>query len=460
MLAATQPLAWVMGMFSLFAAAYAAILTPTAVLLAVLILAPLRTLIATESQWPLPLDIGQIGILFTLGTVVIHRIAAQKRLFPTQWSPLYVSLSIFILVTGLTGFSATSLAIWLNEWLKWILIGAMIVLALSLGQWRWLLFGLVVAGVANALVGLYIYFGGSGADHLFIGNGTFRAFGTFGQPNPYGGFMGLIAPLAVMQCYGWSLRLIEHRKRGWSWQMVIIWAFYTAAAFIIIAGLFASWSRGAWLAFVVSIAVLAFALPQKTWKSLLAAAVIAAAVILLWFSGRLPQSVVQRIASSTEEFFAFDDMRGVDITPENYAVVERLAHWQAALNMLQDHPWLGVGFGHYEIAYDRYRLMNWDEPLGHAHNYYLNILAESGIIGLLSYLLFWGQSAWLTWRARQHPDPLARAAAIGLLGSWAYLAVHSMLDNLYVNNLFLHIGVMLGILALLYNQTWKTIRIK
>ena len=42
--------------------------------------------------------------------------------------------------------------------------------------------------------------------------------------------------------------------------------------------------------------------------------------------------------------------------------------------------------------------------------------------------------------------------AIGLLGCWTYLAVHSIFDNLYVNNLFLHLGVLLGMLSILHMQ--------
>src|SRR5690606_34926810 len=124
----------------------------------------------------------------------------------------------------------------------------------------------------------------------------------------------------------------------------------------------------------------------------------------LWLAGRLPASVVARVSSATQELFAFDDVRGVDITPENYAVVERLAHWQAALNMARAHPWLGVGFGNYEIAYADFRLMNWKFPLGHAHNYYLNVLAEAGMIGLIAYVFYWAVVVFLTWHARRHPD--------------------------------------------------------
>jgi hypothetical protein len=82
----------------------------------------------------------------------------------------------------------------------------------------------------------------------------------------------------------------------------------------------------------------------------------------------------------------------------------------------------------------------------------LNVFAETGIIGLMAYLLMWLLIAALTWQTRRHPDPLARSVAVGLLGTWVYLSVHSITDNLYVNNLFLHIGVALGILAVLYQQ--------
>jgi O-antigen ligase len=146
-------------------------------------------------------------------------------------------------------------------------------------------------------------------------------------------------------------------------------------------------------------------------------------------------------------------VRGVDITPANYAIVERLAHWQAALNMADAHPWLGVGFGNYEIAYDSYRLLNWRESLGHAHNYYLNLLAETGIIGTSAYVALWIGVIGLTLRALRHPDTLARLTAAGLLGTWTYLLLHSLTDNVYVNNLFLHLGIMLGILANIIDQT-------
>src|SRR5690606_3975292 len=102
--------------------------------------------------------------------------------------------------------------------------------------------------------------------------------------------------------------------------------------------------------------------------------------------------------------------------------------------------------------YADYRLQNWHEPLGHAHNYYLNIWAEGGMISLLGYGLLWLGIVYMTWQTRTHPDNLARSLGVGLLGTWTYLMIHSLLDNLYVNNLFFQLGIMFGIMGVLYNQ--------
>ena len=72
----------------------------------------------------------------------------------------------------------------------------------------------------------------------------------------------------------------------------------------------------------------------------------------------------------------------------------------------------------------------------------------------------WIVVIFVSWRARQHPNVVARLTAAGLLGAWVYLTVHSLTDNLFVNNLFLHIGVMLGILAVLYYETWNGLRLR
>src|SRR5262249_39840631 len=134
----------------------------------------------------------------------------------------------------------------------------------------------------------------------------------------------------------------------------------------------------------------------------------------------------------------------------NYAVLERLAHWQAAVGMMNDNPWLGVGFGAYEVAYPRYALMNWPMALGHAHNYYLNLLAETGVVGFGGYVIAWAAIFMITVRPRNRQRGLNRGLALGILGAFTHLMLHSLFDKLYVDNMSLHIGVMLGLIGGLF----------
>lgn len=457
--AAFLPIEYLVPLLALGAFALLIGITPFAALPLLLILAPLRTLIATESALQLPLDIGQITLVIFLATWALHHVVVAQRIPVIPWSPIFIPLFTFLAVISLGVFNATSISAWLNEWLKWVEIIIIVALMLHLStgtRWTWVVFALIVAGLANAVIGFYEFLGGSGADHLLILDRFFRAFGTFGQPNPFAGFMGLLSPLALMAAWGYAGMWHKHRRSLW----LGIATFYFGAFLILSGAILISWSRGAWLGFAASLGIIALALPRKLWHGVMLAGGILLLFAGLWLTGILPDSIVARLASATEEFFAFEDMRGIEITSENYAVAERLSLWQAALNMAREHPWLGVGMGNYDIVYDRYRLINWEEPLGHAHNYYLNMLAEAGLLGLLVYGKVWIIIILLSWRIRRHPDVLARAVGVGLLGTWTYLSVHSFFDNLYVNNLFLHIGFLIGLAAVLFRQIANTIRIQ
>src|SRR5690606_7929826 len=132
--------------------------------------------------------------------------------------------------------------------------------------------------------------------------------------NPFGGFMGLLLPLSIMASYSYLVRLWQHWRRE---KQIIItisvnFLYYVLATGLMLGGLLTSWSRGAWLGFVVALAVMAFCLPRKLWQSLALVTASIALVAGLWFTGLLPASIQTRILSSTEELFAFNDVRGVD----------------------------------------------------------------------------------------------------------------------------------------------------
>jgi O-antigen ligase len=431
-----------------------AFISPISALCIVLVLSPLRTLILTESSFSLPLEIGQLTILLLIFSWLIFAITRQKNVIALPFSASQIPLWIFVALAGSSIFYAFSFSVALVEWIKWLTILAIAIFTTTLiriSHLEWVILLLVAAAFANAIVGIYTFLGGSGALHLLINDRFFRAFGTFGQPNPFGGFMGLVAPFALAMTLFYVRQTLRYRR----WQYAPWFVTYASIFVVLCLGLFTSWSRGAWLGFIFALVVMAFALPRKIQYSITIAILLIAIMAGLWVFNLIPTSIASRIQSSTQEFFAFEDMRGIDITSANYAVAERLAHWQAALNMAQAHPF-GVGIGNYEVAYPQYRLLNWKFALGHAHNFYLNILAEMGIIGLLSYLMLIFSLVYLAWKNRQSPDPLTRLISIACLGALAYLIFHSLLDNLYVNNLFIHIGVIVGIIYHTHSMTQRS----
>lgn len=428
-------------------------MTNLAPLTLLLIIAPMRALIATEAPGLMP-DIGQMLLVLMLLSWGLHHFFVSQTFPPLTFPRVLFPVAIFVLALFLTFWPAYSKTVWLSEWLKWIqiLLVATFVYHEARHHVIWSVFALIVAGLANAIIGYYQFFGGSGALHLLVNNRFFRAFGTFGQPNPFGAFMGLIFPISLMMTVALLLSLFQHRQK-FSWQPILTLGFYTLATGILFGGILISWSRGAWLGMLASLMVMLVAFPRKIYQSVALILFAGIAFALLWYAQLLPASIVSRLSSITSELFNVTDVRGVEITVANYAIVERLAHWQAAIRMIESHPWLGVGAGNYAVAYPDYRLINWVEPLGHAHNFYLNVFAETGMIGFTTYIVMWFSVFMLSWQARQHPDPISRAIVIGLMGSWTYFLVHSLTDNLLVNNLFLHLGVMLGILAILSRQS-------
>jgi O-antigen ligase len=160
--------------------------------------------------------------------------------------------------------------------------------------------------------------------------------------------------------------------------------------------------------------------------------------------GLLPATIAERINVVAEYFGPFD-VRRVDLNSENWSVVERMAHWQAAWYMFLDHPWLGIGPGNYSTVYDQYYLPGWLEPLGHAHNYYLNLAAELGLLGLSGYLLVFGLAFRAAIRGLRAADAFWRTVALGTLGSLVAIALHSAFDNLYVHGVSVQIGALFAL---------------
>jgi len=373
----------------------------------------------------------------------LARMVATREI-KTVHPPLLLPLLVFLGAILLSLTVTLSLQYSLKEVLKWLeVLGIYLFVVNVIGrrEAKAIVFLILLAGISQALLGIYQFFGRVGPEGFLLFDRFMRAYGTFEQPNPYGGYLGLILPLAYSLLVA-SFKM-QDASGARSWPFAI--SFYSAACAVMAVALIMTWSRGAWLGFSAAFIVM------NAVRSRRAAALFALALILLSFAivmgglQLLPEAVVQRFLDFLP-FLGRVDISRVEVTPANFAVIERLAHWQAGWDMFSEHPWLGVGIGNYEPVYPAYALPRWDDPLGHAHNYYLNIAAEAGLVGLSAYLILWAAAFWQAWRVVRRTAGYWQGVAVGILGILTHLAVHNFFDNLYVHGMYVHIAILLGLL--------------
>lgn len=418
-------------------------------------------------------DSGQIFLLLALASWGLRGLYTKKITIPK--ASFIWPMIIFIGIAFVSILDAPSITFGIRELIKWVEMWLVIVLILSEAQratdkkrFIQLVLGLFLfSGFVQALIGIW-QFGlrGIGPEHFIISGNFYRAYGSFEQPNPFGGLMHLTALLALGTATALISPVWEAIKTAFTNQKIsfktwrlpdfsLFWLFVVSVGATAVLSLIFSWSRGAWLGFAGGAAVLALFWPQKRWLGFVGLLVAVTAVLLGLQFNILPASISQRLVGFVADF-QLGDVRGVDINDTNYSVLERLAHWQTAVDMARDQLWLGVGFGNYEPAYADYALINWPAALGHAHNYYLNILAETGIVGLSAYLFFWLVTIKQTISEINKHSGLFRGIVLGLLGCWIALSVHHLVDKLYVNNLYIQFGVLLGLLQTI--RTAKLVR--
>ncbi len=280
---------------------------------------------------------------------------------------------------------------------------------------RRLIEALILAAALVSLIGLYQYF--FTAD-IIQAEGVHRIRGAYASPNNLSLFLGRVVPiLAALAAFGPS------GKRQ---------IFYSLAALPILACLYLTYSRGAWLLGLPA-AFLFMGLVRggrAIWAAA-GAAVIAIGGLLL------PLLSTPRIASTLD-------------TGEGTTFL-RLKLWQGSLNMIRDHPLLGVGLDNFLYQYrTRYILpAAWEEPdLSHPHNIVLDYWTRLGILGVA--VLVWLEVAFFRTGFRlyrrlgsnekapvacEHGNDLSRhyksALALGLMASMVDFLAHGLIDNSY-----------------------------
>jgi len=430
----------------------------------------------------------EVVLALTLAAGLL-KILAHNRLaghpLKLKLGPLALPFLIFLGAATLSWVNALSIGASLVETAKWVemfLLYLFIINLVPRGHIKWLVAILITSGLGQAVLGLYQFIFKVGPEGFLLFDGRFlRAYGTFAQPNPYGGYLGLILPL-VLSLTIWAIgqklpqsqitfdpeKQLGQKFADISARLVTFTLLGLPLA-LLLAALFASQSRGAWLGFALAGTVTVVVRSKKVAIGLALLILAGASVALISSFNISPLQpaatesesaygvVTQRLADAVA-ILTISDVANTPVTDANFATVERLAHWQAAREMWRDNPWLGVGFGNYAAIYPAYAVDRWLDPLGHAHNYLLNLGAETGLVGTTAYLIFWIFTFGLLWVVVQRSQGFYRAVAAGAVGVIVHLHIHNLVDNLYVQGMYLHVAIILGLVSIIYryqqsNQT-------
>lgn len=188
--------------------------------------------------------------------------------------------------------------------------------------------------------------------------GYSRAAGFFGHSMTFAGYFCIFMPVLLITLL--DEQILEKRR----------WLAGFGLAISSLALLF-NGTRGAWLAvFVVFLIVLAYYLLQRNKLAMLCLAVLFVCGVAL----TQYHPFMKRIHTLTDTKYQSN--------------TERILIWNSAWKMFEDHPVLGVGLGQYKDNYQKkYISPKAKEPkLSHAHNNFMQMLAENGVVGFLGFM--------------------------------------------------------------------------
>lgn len=248
--------------------------------------------------------------------------------------------------------------------------------------------------------------------HTIVAGG--RPTAGFKTANDLAGYWTIVAPLSLIFVF------MKGKK---TWYYLIALTVFS----LILWSLVLTLSRGAWLGVVLGVVAIAF--------------------IFLYLKRRFQDRSSRDVCLillflCVILFFAFKISFSVEASNRSVTGDWRLTIWQDSLKMIHDKPFLGHGINTYMDVFqkDYRRRVVWDsryiDQPTYAHNCYIQLAAETGILGLSAFLWiffrFFGQ-AFKRIRDLFQADPNTAMLLIGSVSGTVAFLVHGFFDTNFYN---------------------------
>lgn len=208
---------------------------------------------------------------------------------------------------------------------------------------------------------------------------TGSVYVAFRNPNYFGAYLVLLAPIAIFSYIKTSLK-----------------RYYIIAGLLYLC-LLSTNTRGSWLGFLVSLLVLSFYIVKLYYHPRRLISVILMLIIIT-----IAFNIYNDNKFSNRFLSIFGDFKTATSQTMNYERVGagRIFIWKRTLEIIKDNPILGTGIETFSTVFNErylkesFEIFGRPQPFYKAHNEYLNIAQSSGIPSLLVYLIWLGSIIW------------------------------------------------------------------
>ncbi|MDD4979839.1 MAG: O-antigen ligase family protein [Candidatus Omnitrophica bacterium] len=254
-----------------------------------------------------------------------------------------------------------------------------------------------------------------------------RIYATFPTPNDFGCYLNAIIPFLITVFFA--------RSRAKTARFFLSGLF--ALLFIC---LILTVSRGAWFGFMAS------ALFIGVWIYPVGIFLLLLGLFIIVTQPFYPTLIKNRLNNF---LLVFDITLLGDV-----GSIERKIFWQAGWKMFMYNPWIGLGLGTFMFNFKRFVVESYQYGPSYAHNCYLQILSEIGIIGLVSFLailvlFFYNGIKTVIEQQKTFSWYILLASLAALLGYSVQMAVDTIFYSLDLGLLF---WILLGLGAAAMNN--------
>lgn len=197
----------------------------------------------------------------------------------------------------------------------------------------------------------------------------------------YGAAMAMYIPFLVMFAFT-STKTLKERLIAFSFLGILLMGFVF------------SYTRAAWLSMIVAVGVYFVILLKIRFKTLVII-IVSVVVFFAAFQNQIFMKLEENSHQSSDDFATH--LSSITNITSDASNLERINRWSCAVRMFKDKPFFGYGPGTYMFKYAPYQL-NKDRTIistnsgdgGNAHSEYLGSLSESGVFGLITFLIIIG----------------------------------------------------------------------